>query len=111
MGAKMITDEELNAKIEKVTEEFKGQIDYLYEAVGMIVVGRLVGWEVMRLVSSRRCWSTASKWFGDPKELMPRRGRYAYKSVGLKLVDKMGEYWAVVRGNVHMPMEDRRMMQ
>lgn len=109
----MITDEELMQRIEKATEGYKGQIDHFYEAVGMIVVGRLTGWEVMRLVSSRRCWSAASACFGDPKELMPRRGRYAYKSLGLKIVDKVGGYWDYISGKKardDLPAHDRRMM-
>ncbi len=116
----MITNEELSDelvpkeladKIVNATVEFHGQIDDFYAAVGMIVVGRLVGWKVMRLVASRKCWATASKWFGDPKLLMKERGPLAHKSIGLKIADKFEEYWEYVRGHKHMALEDRRAVE
>lgn len=95
----MITDEELMKLIENIVKDYTGQADHLYEAIGMVVVGRLFGWRVMRLVSSRRCWMLASKMFGDLKEFLPERGRYAHKSIGLELVDRIGGYWDFIRGS------------
>ncbi len=106
----MISDEELMQKIDEVSGEFHGQIDDLYEAVGMLVVGRLYGWEVMRMCSSRRTWTTATKVFGDPKELLPRRGRFAYRSFGLKMADAVGSVMDVVKGKIHLPAADRKML-
>lgn len=109
----MISDDELNQKIEQVCEEFHGQLDHLYQAVGMIVVGRYFGWRVMRLVAPARTWRLATKLFGDPKLLMPERGRLAHKSVGLKLADRIGDYWGIIRGSRsrdEIPVEQRRMV-
>jgi len=92
----MITENEMNEKIEKVSTEFTGQLDDLQAAVGMLVVGRLYGWRVMRLVGSRRHWMLSCKLFGDLKELLPERGVLAHKSVGLMVVDKAGDYWDYV---------------
>lgn len=105
----MITDEELNAKIEKVCDEFTGQLDDLYAAVGMIVVGRRYGWRVMRLVSSRRHWMVATRLFGDPKQLMKERGRCYEKSLGCQLIDKAGGYWDYIKGNKpQLPLDVRK---
>lgn len=107
----MKTDEELLKQIEQVTKEFSGQLDHLYEAVGMITTGRLLGWRVMRLVSSRRCWMMAWKLFGDPKKLMPERGKYYGKSVGFKIIDGTMDYWDVIAGNVtreDLPLHERK---
>jgi hypothetical protein len=108
-GEAMMTDEELMQKIDEVSGDFKGQVDHLYEAVGMIVVGRLFGWELMRLASSRRCWSTATKLFGDPKLLMRARGKYAYKSYALDIIDGAKDYWEIIRGHKPMSMDERRL--
>jgi len=94
----MMTDEELNKKIEQVSTDFHGQIDDLYQAVGMIIIGRMYGWQVMRLATPRRIWKITADLFGDPKLLMRPRGVLAHKSFGLKLVDKVGDYWNVVKG-------------
>jgi uncharacterized membrane protein YecN with MAPEG domain len=104
----MITDDELMKKIDEVSEKFVGPIDDLYIAVGLIVVGRRFGWRVIRLCSSRKQWARSSKIFGDLKEYMPERGFLARKSVGLKLVDKAYDYWAVVKGSVSLPMKKRK---
>jgi len=107
----MITDEELEAKIEKVCDGFVGQLDDLYAAVGLIVVGRRYGWRVMRLISSRRHWSLAADLFGDPKELMLERGRCYKKSLGCEIVDKVGEYWSFIRGHKTLAQTVRRAAQ
>jgi hypothetical protein len=107
----MISDEKLNEKIEEVTKSYKGDISHLYEAVGMIVIGRLFGWRVMRLASGRRVWADATKLFGDPKELMQEKERYYGKSVGAAIVDKMGNYWEVVKRHQAMPVQDKRIIE
>jgi hypothetical protein len=108
----MMTDEQFNQKVEELLKDYKGQVDHFYEAVGMVSVGRLVGWRVMRLVASRRCWELSCQLFGDLKKELPERGRYAHKSVGLKIVDKLGGYWDVVRGEKSFRMsQDRRSLE
>lgn len=104
--------DQLNQRIEKVCEEFQGQLPDLFQIVGIVVVGRLFGWRVVRLVVSRRLWALMTKLFGDPKEWMPDRGRLAYKSVGLKIVDRIGDYWGVINGNQSredLPNDKRKM--
>jgi len=107
----MISDEELLKRIEDAVSQYKGDVSYLNEAVGMIVVGRLMGWEYQRLVTPRAAWSFALKIFGDVKspDIMPRRGRYAYKSVALKMIDEVGFYWDVVTGKKSaLPLHEKR---
>src|SRR5574343_577307 len=96
----MITDAELMKKIEEVSTNFVGQLDDLQAAVGMLAVGRLYGWRVTRLISSKRHWQVACRLFGDLKELLPPEGDLAHKSVGLTVVKKAGDYWDFVAGNV-----------
>jgi hypothetical protein len=105
----MLSDRELLDRIEQVTKNFKGQADELAEAIGMVVLGNLVGWRVVRLVCSRRCWMMITQLFGDPKELLPERGRYAYKSLGLRVIDTIGGYWEIIRGSrVALPNHERK---
>lgn len=104
---------ELVVKVEEVTKGFSGQLDQLYETVGMMMLGRLLGWRVMRLVSSRRCWMMATKLFGDVKELLPEKGKYYKKSVGFRIIDGAGDYWDFIKGNVSrddLPLHQRKML-
>ena len=108
---KRISDEELMIKIDEVTTNFKGQLDDLTAVVGMVMVGRLYGWRVIRLVNSRRHWGLACKLFGDLKELLPDRGVLAHKSVGLTIVDKLGDYWGIIGGEASrdaLPLHERK---
>lgn len=107
----MITDKELLERIDQVSGGFKGQLDDLYKVVGMIVMGRLFGWRVVRLVSTPGLWRKANQLFGDPKELMPERGKYAHKSIGLKIVDDFGEYWTVIKGINPIPAEKKKLIE
>lgn len=93
--------------IDTVSTEFKGQLDDLYKVVGMLVIGQLYGWRVMRLVASRSVWTRTIKLFGDPKLLMPERGRLAHKSLGLKAVDAVDAYWDVIKGVVKIPKQQK----
>jgi hypothetical protein len=95
----MMNDQELMDMFDKVSTEYHGQIDDLYQAIGMLYVGRLYGWRVMRLSAPRRIWTIAFNLFGDPKTLMPERGLLAHKSLGLKVCDAVGDYWEFVKGN------------
>jgi hypothetical protein len=112
MGEQM-NKEQLDKRIDEVCEQFTGQIPDLFQIIGIMVVGRLFGWRVVRLTCSRRVWGLATKWFGDPKDFMPERGRLAHKSQGLALVDKLGDYWDFINGNRprdDLPVEMRKLL-
>ena len=105
--------EQIDKRIEIVCKEFTGQMPILYQMVGMIIVGRLFGWRVIRLTASRSLWKKTTQAFGDPKLLMPERGVLAHKSVGLKISDQLGEYWDFINGNKprdEIPLHDRKMI-
>lgn len=107
----MLSDRELLDRIEEVTKNFKGQANDLSDAIGLVVLGHFTGWRVVRLISARRTWEIATRLFGDPKEFLPERGRYAYKSLGLAIIDRIGGYWDFIRGSRDaMPLEERRGM-
>lgn len=94
-------DEELCKRVDEVAKEFRGQAPDLYRIVGAVMVGRLYGWRVVRLTVSGSTWTSMTKWFGDPKEWMPPEGPLVHKSVGLKLVDRVGDYWGFIKGHVN----------
>lgn len=104
----MMTDEQLLDEIKKVSTGFHGQIDDLYKAVGMIIVGRLFGWKVMRLASPRSTWVKATELFGDPKLLMKDEEDLAYKSFGLHVCKEAKKYWEFVRGDLPITTIERK---
>lgn len=115
---KMMSDEELLAHIRHCVENYKGDVTYMNEAVGLLLVGRIMGWEYQRIISSRAAWTFTTKVFGDPKnpQFMPKRTEIGErKSVALQLVDKLDAagkllkgYIDVVQGKITLPKEDRK---
>lgn len=99
-------DPELPAQIEKVSTEFHGQLDDLMKVIGLLVMGQLYGWHVMRLISPVSTWSLAIKLFGDPKLLMPDRTPLSSKSYGLKMIDAGLNYWDVVKRITKIPKHE-----
>ena len=104
----VLTPDELFAEIERVCSEYHGQLDDLYEAIGLLAAGQLFGWRVMRLVAHRSIWRLATSLFGDLKQLMPERGVFAHRSLGLKMADQLDDYWKVVQGVVKIPQHERK---
>lgn len=102
-----MNDQEFYARVDQVCRDYRGQADDLAAVVGMLVVGRLYGWQVMRLAIGRRHWALAIKLFGDPKEMMPARTDLSSKSVGLRIADAAGDFWQVIRGQIKTTKEDR----
>lgn len=108
----MIGDDELMQLIDKVSSEYVGDIDKLSQAVGMLVLSRLFGYRVMRLVAPRGLWSFANKLFGDVRELSVERGKYYSKSVGMRVIDtaieSVEEYWEYVNRVRPLPNAEKR---
>ena len=99
---------ELAQAIDKVCSEYHGQLDDLYQSIGLLVAGQLFGWRVMRLVSHRSIWRLATTLFGDLKQLMPERGIFAHRSIGLQMADQLDEYWKIIQGVVKIPQHERK---
>lgn len=116
MSNKLPDDQEFHLHMVKCIEGFSGDSEKLSNAVGMMYVGRLYGWEHQRVVSPRATWTLATKVFGDPKELLPRRTPIAEKrSRALRLIDAWHDagklasgYLDVVRGHFSMSVKDRK---
>lgn len=104
----MRTEQDMIAKIDKVCNEFTGNGQDLVLIVGMVVVGRRFGWKVIRLIMTRRLWVLACAEFGDLKDLLLERGDLAHKSVGLGIVDGLGRFWEVIRGQERLDSDKRK---
>jgi hypothetical protein len=94
----------LVAKIDDLASAFGGQIDELESAIGMLFLGRLFGWKVLVLVHNKRTIRKYEQILGiDVRKAFPEVGPLASKSVGLSVVDKLGEFWKAVSGDVKVP--------
>lgn len=101
---------ELVAKIDDCATGFIGQINELESAIGMFFLGRLFGWKVLVLVHNKRTIRKYEDILGiDVRKTFPEVGPLGAKSVGLEFIEKLGQFWKGVSGDV--PVPDRRDIQ
>lgn len=103
-------DDEALDLIKRVNERssvFTGNFDELEKAIGMLFLGRLVGWRVLVLLHNKR---TIRKYENildiKVREFFEEEGPLASKSVSYDLVKKTGNFWKVVSGDAKV--ENRR---
>lgn len=110
---------EVERLVARSSLEFKGQADDLYMAVGCLLVGRLYGWRVLRLTLTSKQYAKYQRILAlgldEPGggfrfgEWMRERERLSYKSIGLKLADMIGDFWAACKGCIaELPLAKRR---
>jgi hypothetical protein len=91
----------------QVTREYRGTFDELESALGMYMIGPLVGWKVLVLIHNKRTIKKYEEILGiKVREAFPPEGPLAHKSVALELVKKIGNFWKAVSGEEKLP--DRR---
>lgn len=93
------SDDEIDKIIEQSVKIFKGNMNVLESAVGALVVGRHCGWRVTRILHSGSTYRQYEKILGIKfKDVCESRGKYSYKSTGLKIADKLKAYWKIANG-------------
>ena len=98
---------EMLERLDAVACGFRGQFDELESALGMFVLGRLVGWKVLVLIHNKRTIRKYEEILGiSIREAFPEEGPLAHKSVAYKVAKKLGNYWKAVSGDVKV--EHRR---
>lgn len=112
------SDEDVNRLICRASWEFKGQADDLCMAVGCLVVGRLFGWRVLRIILDGKDYAKYQRILAlgldEPGEFhfnkwMRETDKLSYKSVGLSLVEAVGDFWSAVKGRLSdLPIRRRR---
>jgi len=105
-----ITAEEAKRLIDVIDEAvygFKGNVDHLEAAVGMLLVGRLVGWKVLLLIHNKRTIRKYEEILGiDVRKFLPEETKVSEKSLAYRAVQALGNFWKAVSGDVSIP--DRR---
>ena len=79
--------------------DYRGSFDEIEGALGALVAAHFYGWRVVQMVHSGRTMRAYERALGfSIKEVTHERTPLSHKSVGLRLADSIGSYWAYVRG-------------
>lgn len=93
--------------INKASDKFVGQFDELENAIGMLMIGRLVGWKVLAIIHNKRTIRKYEEILNiNVREMFPEAGPLASKSVGYNAALAIGNFWKVVSGDTQV--ENRR---
>jgi hypothetical protein len=104
---KEMTDSELVALIDKAIDNYVGVSDELINAIGVLMLGRKIGWRPTFLMHSTKSIRKYEKHLGvDFREILPEVGPKAKKSIAWKIGEGVSNFWKLVKGetpNVRTP--------
>ena len=96
--------------VEDATRKFKGQFDELENALGMLMIGRLVGWKLLVLIHNKRSIRKYEEILGiDIRTAFPEEGPLIGKSPAYALIQNLGNFWKAVSGDAKV--ENRRTLE
>lgn len=88
-------------RLDEITARFAGDFSELEAAIGMYMIGRLVGWKVLVLLHNKRTIRKYEEILGiDVRKEFEEEGPFADKSIALNVVKKLGSYWKAVSGEL-----------
>jgi hypothetical protein len=94
-------DDELIEIIDAAIERYQGHSDLLRNAVGAVLIGRLVGWKPLLLMQNKRTVDRYGQILGvDLREILPEVGLRANKSLAWRVVQAGQKFWDVVKARV-----------
>lgn len=99
----------IDADIEQIVREYRGDPGHLERALGAYVLGQFYGWRVLRLIHGQDSLKRYAGILGvDWSRDVPERTGLSSRCRGIRIADKVGAYWRVVRGNAAAGQERRQ---
>lgn len=86
---------------------FRGLLEELEAALGMLRIGHHFGWRVLVLIHNKRTLRKYEDILGiNVREFFPEEGPSESRSIGYQLAKKVGNFWKAVSGDIRI--ENRR---
>lgn len=80
---------------------FKGMLDDLESALGILRIGHHVGWKVLYMAHSKKTVRKYEEILNIRiRDIFPEKGPSADRSLGLALAEKYSNFWKVVSGEI-----------
>lgn len=103
-----MTDAELLAHIDKVASEYIGDISHLSSAIGAVMLGRVYGWRVIRIITSSKIYTRHQRILSlDFKQVLPEETELSKKSIGYSIAKKLDKFWDVVNSKFKMETHEK----
>lgn len=101
----------LVTRLDSLIVNFEGDFHELESAIGMYMVGRIVGWKVLLLLHNKRTIKKYEIILGgiNIREEFEPTTDFSNKSIAFKIITKLGNYWKGVNGEYSDPeLKERR---
>lgn len=103
-----MTDAELLEHIDKVAAEYIGDISHLSSAIGAVMLGRVYGWRVIRIITSSKIYTRHQRILSlDFKQVLPEETELSKKSIGYSIAKKLDKFWDVVNSKFKMETHEK----
>jgi len=80
---------------------FRGFLDDLESALGILRIGDYMGWRVLVLVHNKRTLRKYEDILNIKiKEFFPETGSQSHRSIGYEIAIKIGNFWKAVSGDI-----------
>jgi hypothetical protein len=96
--------------------DFKGQLDDLESALGMLRMGYQFGWKALYILHSKATVRKYEKILGiSIRETFPEAGPSAYRLMGFRLAETVSNFWKLISGAAEegkqMDRQERRRVE
>lgn len=99
----------LSDLIDNAVRNFHGGADELEGAIGMLMLGRHLGWRVLVLIHSKKTIIKYEQILGiKVREEFPEEGPDVDRSIGYALAKKLSNFWKAVSGEEKI--ENKRLL-
>jgi hypothetical protein len=104
---KALTKEQLDALgavQDQAISNYKGNIDQLESALGMLLIGHHFGWRALHIFHNKKTVRIYEAILGIRiREFFDEEGPSSNRSVGLAIAKKASNFWKVVSGDTKIP--------
>ncbi len=84
--------------------KFKGDLNLLESALGMLRMGHHFGWRVLYLIHSKQTIRKYEDILGVRiRDIFEETGPSSYRSIGFNLAERCSNFWKVVGGEIKIP--------
>jgi hypothetical protein len=99
----------LISKLDHIIVNYKGDMHDLESAIGMYLMGRLMGWKVLVLIHNKRTIRKYEQILDISIRDLPDVTELSDKSIAFKVVQDLGNFWKAVSGELKSDeLRDRR---
>ncbi len=105
---KKMTDSELLEYIDKIAAEYVGDISHLSSAIGAVMLGRVYGWRVIRIITSSKIYTRHQRILAlEFKLVLPEETEISRKSIGYTIAKKLNKFWDVVNSKFKIEAHEK----